>query len=139
MGQELHALLVEDDKLLSWALAQSFTRLGFTVQAAFSGREALCEFSKGRFDVIVLDYQLPDNNGLDLARSFRGARPGSVIFLLTAVERRELEIEDGLIDAYFNKTDSLKALYASVAALVENGKVGLPSVDTSAENRSSRS
>ena len=117
----LRILLVEDNRFVSWAMTQALSSQGCVVHQVFTARDAMDVFGRDPFDVIVLDYQLPDRDGLDLARSIREARPGTRIFLVTALARSDLRIEEGLIDGYFNKPVDLKDLYASLARLAETG------------------
>jgi DNA-binding response OmpR family regulator len=108
------ALVVEDEKLLSWSLVSSLSKWGFDVQPAFSGEEALAQIEKSGFDVILLDYQLPDLDGLAVARCARRKQPAAVIFLLTAFQLNELSIDRGLIDDYFNKPLDLQQLHQAL-------------------------
>jgi DNA-binding response OmpR family regulator len=96
-------LVVEDEKLLSWSLAKSLSKWGFDVHPAFTGNDALALLEKSGFELILLDYQLPDMDGLQVARRIRKAQPKAVIFLVTAFQLNELSVDAGLIDAYFNK------------------------------------
>ena len=96
-------LVVEDEKLLNWSLAKSLTKWGFDVHPVFTGNDALTLLEKSGFELILLDYQLPDMDGLQVARRIREAQPNAVIFLVTAFQLNELSVDAGLIDAYFNK------------------------------------
>lgn len=96
-------LVVEDEKLLNWSLVKSLSKWGFDVHPVSTGSEALAQLDKSGFDLVLLDYQLPDVDGLKVARCVRKAQPNAVIFLVTAFQLNELAVEAGLIDAYFNK------------------------------------
>jgi DNA-binding response OmpR family regulator len=104
-----HVLVVEDDKLVSWSLSRLLTKWGFQVDPVSTGRDAV-ERCRAGYDIVLLDYQLPDVDGLEVARSMRAALPGLVIILMTALDRDELTIPDGLIDVYFNKPVAFEAL-----------------------------
>ena len=69
------------------------------------------------FDVILLDYQLPDLDGLQVARSIRRVQPNAVIFLVTAFQLYELSPDAGLIDAYFNKPLDFEQLHQALVRL----------------------
>ena len=56
-------LIVEDEKLLRWALNEHLTRAGHTVHAAADLAEAKQHLSKHQPDVALLDLSLPDGNG----------------------------------------------------------------------------
>jgi CheY-like chemotaxis protein len=110
-------LVVEDDKLLSWSLTQSLTKNGFDVHPVSNGADAIAMLEKSGFDIVLLDYQLPDVDGLRVAHRIRQDQPRAVIFLITAFQLSELEVESGLIDAYFNKPIDLQQLHHALASL----------------------
>jgi DNA-binding response OmpR family regulator len=109
-SRDMNALVVEDEKLLNWSLASSLAKWGFDVQHVFTGNDALAKIEKSGFDVVLLDYRLPDVDGLSIARQLRNRQPGTVIFLLTAFQLSELPVDAGLIDSYFNKPLDLQHL-----------------------------
>lgn len=110
-------LVVEDEKLLNWSLAESLSKWGFDVHPVFTGHEALAQLEKSGFGVILLDYQLPDVDGLQVARCIRKAQPGAIIFLVTAFQLSELAVDAGLIDAYFNKPLDFQQLRQALVSL----------------------
>lgn len=101
--KQTRVLVVEDEKLVNWSLVTSLTKEGFAVHPVFTGRDAVKELHKCGFDVVLLDYRLPDLDGLAVAREVRHLHPGAVIVLLTSFQVRELPPDRGLIDYYFNK------------------------------------
>jgi CheY-like chemotaxis protein len=62
----------------------------------------------------LLDYHLPDVDGLAIARRVRTVQPNAVIFLVTAFQLNELTVDSGLIDAYFNKPLDLQQLHQAL-------------------------
>jgi DNA-binding response OmpR family regulator len=112
MGRdERNVLVVEDEKLLNWSLASSLSKWGFEVQPVFTGADALAKIEKSGFDVVLLDYRLPDLDGIEVAKLIRKRQPHTVIFLLTAFQLNELSLDAGLIDSYFNKPLDLQQLH----------------------------
>ena len=108
------ALVVEDEKLQSWSLAKSLAKWGYNVSPVFTGRDAVEKAEAADYSVILLDYQLPDLDGLEVARRVRRMRPNAVIFLVTAFQLSELPMQSGLIDAYFNKPLDLQQLHQAL-------------------------
>jgi two-component system, OmpR family, KDP operon response regulator KdpE len=74
-------LLVEDDKLLRYALRTSFRSWGFGVEEAESGEEALSIVSNGAPDLVVLDLGLPGIDGQETLRHLRTFTTVPVIVL----------------------------------------------------------
>ena len=112
--EDMNVMVVEDDKLLNWSLASSLSKWGFEVRPVFTGHEALAQIEKSGFDVVLLDYRLPDLDGLAIARTVRERQPDAVIFLLTAFQLNELPVDAGLIDSYFNKPLDLQQLHQAL-------------------------
>jgi len=112
--EDLNVLVVEDEKLLNWSLSSSLSKWGFDVQPVFTGSEALAQIENSGFDVVLLDYRLPDLDGLVVARTVRQKQPDAVIFLLTAFQLNELPVDAGLIDSYFNKPLDLQQLHQAL-------------------------
>jgi CheY-like chemotaxis protein len=111
---DMTVLVVEDEKLQSWSLAKSLAKWGYEVSPAYTGSEAVSQVEKAGYDIILLDYQLPDLDGLEVARRVRQIQPGAIIFLVTAFQLSELPVHTGLIDAYFNKPLDLQQLHQAL-------------------------
>jgi DNA-binding response OmpR family regulator len=73
--EEMNVLVVEDEKLLNWSLASSLSKWGFEVQQVFTGNDALDQIEKSGFDIVLLDYRLPDLDGLAIAKLIRKRQP----------------------------------------------------------------
>jgi DNA-binding response OmpR family regulator len=114
---ESRVLVVEDEKLLNWSLASSLAKWGFEVRPVFSAGEALVQIEQISFDVVLLDYQLPDLDGIAVARLIREKQPRAAIFLVTAFQLNELALDPGLIDVYFNKPLDLEQLRSALSAV----------------------
>jgi len=77
-------LIVDDDEQLRQALVQRFTRLGMAVTPAASGEEALSQAGRQRYDVALLDLNLPGMSGLDLLGQLKERQPELEAIMLTA-------------------------------------------------------
>lgn len=89
-------LVVDDEALIRWSLTQSLEALGFTVLEAEDGRSAWLLFSTG-VDAVLLDLQLPDTNGIDLLRRFKGSDPRpSVILMSASITPEQVQIAHSL-------------------------------------------
>jgi DNA-binding NtrC family response regulator len=78
-------LVVDDESLIRWSLAESLEAQGFTVLEAGSACEALaCLDQHSDIAVVLLDLKLPDSTDLTLLRRLRRLAPTSRVILMTA-------------------------------------------------------
>ena len=77
-------LIVEDDRKLQSFVARALTEDGYVVDVCRSGREALEQTAKISYDLIVLDWMLPEGDGLSVCRSLRTAGSRVPVLMLTA-------------------------------------------------------
>jgi two-component system response regulator AtoC len=82
-------LIIEDEKLIRWSLRQRFVEEGYIADEAESGGEGLRKLRDASYDLITLDYKLPDMTGLDVLRQVRKADPDIVVVMLTAYSNVE--------------------------------------------------
>jgi two-component system response regulator HydG len=77
-------LVIEDDLVLAKAIEEVLQEEGYSVRSAPTGEEARSAFAAEIFEVVLLDVNLPDANGLDLLPEFRKARADAIIVMMTA-------------------------------------------------------
>lgn len=75
--------IVDDEPEVLDSLSVLFTSLGYRVQTAASGAEAVVAFEKEPQPVVICDYSLPDAKGTDLLRKFREVSPEVQMIVLT--------------------------------------------------------
>ena len=78
-------LIVDDDSSIRTLLSVVAARAGVQSDVARDGVEAMEKIAAGRYDVIVLDLQMPRMNGFDLIRELRGIDPRPAVIVLTAL------------------------------------------------------
>lgn len=89
-------LVVDDESLIRWSVAQTVAAMGMTVEQARDGASAVsCIENQGPFDVIVLDYRLPDSDDLALLSRVRRLAPAAAVIMMTAFHTPEMT-EDAL-------------------------------------------
>ena len=82
---KLRVLVVDDEPLIRWSLAQTLEQAGHGVVEAGDAASAIRSVAAGeRFDVVVLDYRLPDSNDLNLLTAIRKLSPTSAVIMMTA-------------------------------------------------------
>jgi DNA-binding NtrC family response regulator len=87
MGERsIAVLIVDDEPLIRWALAETLIGRGCNVIEASDARSAMDVLTQGsqQFDVVVLDYHLPDAHDLTLLGETRRLSPDSRIIMMTA-------------------------------------------------------
>jgi len=117
-------LVVDDEPSLVDAVATALRYEGFSVDQATTGRDALTAAIRDAPDLIVLDWMLPDLQGIDVARRLRERGFESAILFLTAKDAVEHRVE-GLRaggDDYLTKPFSLAELVARVHAVLRRTK-----------------
>jgi len=86
MPSDLRVLVVDDEPLIRWSLSQALEERGFDVRVASDGLTALAALADdaSQPDVVLLDYMLPDSNGLSLFERIRDLMPAGRVILMTA-------------------------------------------------------
>ena len=118
-------LLVEDEKAIRDAVAAYLKREGYWLTLAADGQEALEEFSKHHFDLVILDLMLPRVPGERVCRAIRDSSDCPIIMLTAKgeVEDRIIGLELGA-DDYLVKPFSPRELVARVRALLRRTSSG---------------
>jgi len=121
-------LVVEDERAISEPLAKLLAREGFEARVAATVADAIAEFSSNPPDLILLDLNLPDGDGRDVAREIRRSS-GVPIIMLTArgtETDRIVGLEIGA-DDYVVKPFSSAEVIARIRAVLRRSEA--PSAD----------
>src|SRR5690349_14915112 len=113
-------LVVDDEQLIRWSLSERLTADGCTIIEAATAREALERFGAD-IDLVLLDYRLPDSDGLRVLKKMKAAQPDVPIILLTAFSSIETAVEAMKQGAYHyaNKPFNLDEIAMVVAKALE--------------------
>ena len=87
-----HVLVVDDEPLIRWSVAESLIDLGHKVEQAADATSALRQITTRTrpFDVVVLDLRLPDMKDLSLLSTLRQLLPSARLILMTAFGTPEI-------------------------------------------------
>ena len=83
MVMSVKILLVDDDTTFCLMLKTWLSKRGFEVEEAFSCREASSKIKGGKYDVVLTDLRLPDEDGLVVLQHVKKAIPEAQVILMT--------------------------------------------------------
>lgn len=83
MNENLRILFVDDERDFLETTIKRFTRRGFAVKTATNCADALAVIETGWPQVVVLDYMLPDRDGLSCLREIKNRYPSLVVVFLS--------------------------------------------------------
>ena len=112
-------LIVEDEAKLARLISRVLSEEGYTSETAGDGRSGLSLALTGGFDLLILDWMLPDRSGVQVVRGLRAAEVGVPVLMLTARDQIEDRVEglDAEADDYLPKPFAFPELLARVRAL----------------------
>jgi DNA-binding response OmpR family regulator len=131
----MRVLVVEDHRRLAGAVAAGLRDEGMAVDVAFDGQDALDHVALARYDVVVLDRDLPGLHGDEVCRALAARRCLARVLMLTAASTVADRV-DGLglgADDYLPKPFDFAELVARVRALARRAIAPLPPVLTYGE------
>jgi DNA-binding response OmpR family regulator len=114
----MRVLVVDDFPFAAQASSNLFELFGHETRVALTAQDALTQFTKFEPDIVVLDIDLPDRDGLAVAREIRASDRGARVFLaaLTGLDGIEPRSLDTLFDCHVIKPASAQKLLALVEA-----------------------
>ena len=123
-------IVADDEELTCRNVVKAMARTGVTVDYVTGGREALRSLGEARergepYDLILLDWKMPDLNGLETARLIRKDYPARIpILFFTAYDRRDIEQEAGSIGtSYFlTKPFFLYTFKKAIGKVLDSGE-----------------
>jgi DNA-binding response OmpR family regulator len=117
-------LIVEDDRKLLDFLSRAFAEEGYTVDVCRSGAEATRQATAIHYELIVLDWMLPERDGLSICRELRRAGNSVPVLMLTARSEvgEKVTALDAGADDYLTKPFHLEELMVRARALLRRSK-----------------
>lgn len=122
--EELTILLVEDEQKIANTLKKGLTENGYQVDVAFDGLIGERLFLANKYDLIILDINLPGMNGYELCRIIRNKNQQVPVMMLTALSTMNDKLEgfDAGSDDYLIKPFEFKELLVRIRALLKRSQ-----------------
>jgi two-component system response regulator AtoC len=117
-------LVVDDEALIRWSLTERLKSEGYQVLEAETGARALEQVREG-VDLVLLDYKLPDTDGVSVLRKIKEYDQDILVVLLTAFATIETAVEAMRIGAYHfaNKPFNLDDVVGTVSRALETTRL----------------
>ena len=117
-------LLVDDEDLIRWSLRERLKKDGYEILEAETGSAALEQLRQG-VDLVLLDYRLPDIDGLSVLREVKRIDPDILVILLTSFVNVETAVEAMKLGAFHfaNKPFNLDEISALVGRALETTRL----------------
>ena len=115
----MRVLVVEDEARLARLISRVLKEEGYAVETESNGRQALLRALAEEFDLLIVDWMLPEMSGVRLVKRLRAAEVGTPAIMLTARDQIEDRVEglDAGADDYLPKPFAFPELLARVRAL----------------------
>ena len=118
--EKVKVLLVEDDPNLGSLLKEYLEAKGYSTVLAVNGKQGYDVFSKGKFNICILDVMMPIKDGFTLAKEIRAIDNNVPIVFLTAKAMKEDAVEGFTAgaDDYITKPFSMEELLLRIKAIL---------------------
>ncbi len=119
-----HVLVVDDEGAIRYSVSKTLQRIGYEVDEASSGEEALDMIGRREYEVILTDIRMPGLTGVDLLKRIKDISPDAIVILMTGYASLGTAVESLRLGAhdYLIKPSSSQDIRQSVARGVERAR-----------------
>lgn len=109
-------LVIDDNEDIRMIIGYSLMKAGYQVDDAEDGQAGLQKINEHNYDLMIIDWMMPNMNGIELVRKLRREHVNSIIFMLTAKDGVDdlVEAFDAGVDDYMRKPFSPRELSVRV-------------------------
>ena len=123
MRSKSRVLAVDDDRLLAMTIQMNLEEDGCDVDTAPNVGNARDSLDRHRYDLVLTDLNLPDGDGLEVARHALRSNPATKVILMTASEERldeDAALEAGIVEIVY-KSSRLSRLISRARRALDGG------------------
>ncbi|SHJ18510.1 DNA-binding response regulator, OmpR family, contains REC and winged-helix (wHTH) domain [Clostridium amylolyticum] len=116
----MRVLIIEDNRDLCYSMKTGLEKLGFYIDAAFDAETGEEKAYVNEYDVILLDLNLPDKDGLEILKDFRKSNNNTPVIIVSArddIEQRTVGLDLGA-DDYITKPFQISEVRARIQAVI---------------------
>jgi DNA-binding response OmpR family regulator len=123
-NETAHVLVVDDEGAIRYSVSKTLQRIGYEVDEASSGEEALDMMGKREYEVVLTDIRMPGLTGVDLLKRIKDLSPDAIVILMTGYASLGTAVESLRLGAhdYLIKPSSSQDIRQSVARGVERAR-----------------
>jgi DNA-binding response OmpR family regulator len=114
-------LIVEDETMTRKAIARALGLLGYDVEEAASGQQALSKLSTSAYDLMLLDLRMPGMDGMQVMKQVQESHPDLMVIVLTAhatLDSAITAVRTGAVD-YLLKPSSIGEIKTAISRALE--------------------
>ena len=119
-----NVLVIDDEGLIRWSLKERLESEGYEVTEAATAAQAIERFGSD-VDLVLLDFKLPDGDGLELLAELKRRLPDTLVIMMTAYSSVENAVEAMKLGAYhyINKPFNLDEVILLVEKALETSQL----------------
>jgi DNA-binding NtrC family response regulator len=121
MERDISILIIEDEEIVRETLAENLKDKGFDVDSAETAEQALAMIKSKLYNILLVDYRLPDMNGLELIKASSEISKNSIAIVVTGYSAVETAVDSMRMGAYdyLLKPVDIDSLVAEIKTIMQ--------------------